>query len=257
MKRFVVNAAATIAFILFCISPLQADPVENYKVSVHGVYVNVVSVDLDSDEVEIKPAVALNDPLKKYSSEKFEYFIQRTNPVAAINGTYHDTTTLKPVGTIIIDRGLENQGTHGTAVCFAKNGEIHFYLTCGICKYFIPWTAYEQALTTGPTLVYGGKIYLNPRLEKFKDPKVYGNSKRSAVGKTRDNHLLLVTVPTPVSLNLLADIMYELGSTDAVTLDGGGSSALYYKGKYITYTNRELTNFLVVTSRAQEVGIKL
>jgi len=44
----------------------------------------------------------------------------------------------------------------------------------------------------------------------------------------------------------LATIMQKLGAYNAMNIDGGASSGLYYKGKLLTIPGRDLSNALVV-----------
>jgi Phosphodiester glycosidase len=63
---------------------------------------------------------------------------------------------------------------------------------------------------------------------------------RTAVGITRDNSIILVMVAqklsdpddnSGISLPQLANLMRTLGASEAMNLDGGSSSSLYYNGK--------------------------
>lgn len=52
---------------------------------------------------------------------------------------------------------------------------------------------------------------------------------RSAISVTKDNKLLLLTV-NQATIKDLAEIMKDLGAKEAMNLDGGASSRLYYRG---------------------------
>ncbi|MCX7771674.1 MAG: phosphodiester glycosidase family protein, partial [Clostridia bacterium] len=69
---------------------------------------------------------------------------------------------------------------------------------------------------------------------------------RSFIGVTKDNMLVMGTVPN-VTVKELAEIVKSMGLTNAMNLDGGASSGLYYKGRYLTTPGRKLSNALVVT----------
>lgn len=45
-----------------------------------------------------------------------------------------------------------------------------------------------------------------------------------------------------------------MGLTDAVNLDGGASSGLYFKDKYLTSPGRKLSNALVITKSKAPVN---
>ncbi|MEN6302115.1 MAG: phosphodiester glycosidase family protein, partial [Armatimonadia bacterium] len=71
-------------------------------------------------------------------------------------------------------------------------------------------------------------------------------ARRSALGLTWDDKLVLVTVHTKISLNKLSHIMLRLGCTEAAALDGGSSTALYCNGEFISKPSRRLSNVLLV-----------
>lgn len=113
----------------------------------------------------------------------------------------------------------------------------------------------------GPRLVKKGQIYVTKRAEKFRRDITVGRKSRSAVGITKDNNLIFVTVDGPrrrsrknksVGANLeeLADLMLYLGSYDAMNLDGGGSATLVVNNKVINQpsggSERRVSNALLV-----------
>jgi len=107
----------------------------------------------------------------------------------------------------------------------------------------------EGGLSAGPRLITNGKITVNPEAENYTIPKIteYATP-RSAIGITKDNKLLLVTVPS-ATIKELATVMQKLGAYNAMNVDGGASSGLYYKGQMITTPGRELSNALIVKHR--------
>jgi len=101
-------------------------------------------------------------------------------------------------------------------------------------------------LSAGPRLITNGKITVNPEAENYTIPKITEYSMaRSALGLTKDNKLLMVTVSS-AKIEDLAKIMQKLGAYNAMNIDGGASSGLYYKGKLLTTPGRDLSNALVV-----------
>lgn len=68
---------------------------------------------------------------------------------------------------------------------------------------------------------------------------------RSFAGVTGDNVFVMGTVD---SANVwgLAEVAKNLGLSDALNLDGGASSGLYYSGGYISEPGRLLSNCLAV-----------
>ena len=56
----------------------------------------------------------------------------------------------------------------------------------------------------------------------------------------------MISVPAGATVRQMRELALELGCEDAFNLDGGASSAMYYKGNYLTVPGRELTVTLQV-----------
>ncbi len=113
----------------------------------------------------------------------------------------------------------------------------------------LDWLSAGEGLGCGPLLVRGGAVSVNPADEGFKDPKVLTDAgDRSAVGLTSGGHLLLVACPA-ATVSQLAEVMKALGCVDAMNLDGGASSGLWFRGKYLTTPGRDISNALLVVAR--------
>ena len=108
------------------------------------------------------------------------------------------------------------------------------------------WDGVETGFRTGPRLLKEGSYALNPRPEGFRYPGLFGARTRMALGLTVHNKLLLVSVSTPVTFGKLAGIMKALGAVEAVALDGGTSSAMYYRGRFVRRPGRALTNVIEI-----------
>ena len=108
-------------------------------------------------------------------------------------------------------------------------------------------TDIRSTIGAGPILLKNGVIYADGAKEGFKEAKVNVNrSIRSMAGITKNNTLIIATVPN-VTVKELAQIAKALGCIDAITLDCGASTGMYYKGKIVTTPGRKLSNALVVT----------
>lgn len=99
------------------------------------------------------------------------------------------------------------------------------------------WQDAQQAVSGGPWLVRDGKILVDGDAEDFPAAEfVAKRHPRTAVGVTKDRHLLLVTVDgrqsqsVGMSLNELAKFMLQLGAVQAMNLDGGGSTSMFVGG---------------------------
>lgn len=214
----------------------------------NGVRIYVVIANLNEPVVSVRPVLAagFDSASGTYTNESFAGMVRRAKPVAAINGTFFDKHTFKPVGSIVIDGKLVHDGDRGTAVCFLDEGRVDFRLVSGTLGSRLDWTGCRMVLCCGPTLLIGNQMRLHPRAEGFRDPHLYMRMNRSALGTTKPGKLVLVTTRTGVTLHQLATIMKSLGAVNAINLDGGASSALYYRGRIVTAPGRKLTNILCV-----------
>ena len=68
---------------------------------------------------------------------------------------------------------------------------------------------------------------------------------RTAVGTTKDGKLVLVNT-AKASIQQMRELMLQLGCVEAMNLDGGASTGMYYKGKFVATPGRELTTTLQV-----------
>lgn len=90
----------------------------------------------------------------------------------------------------------------------------------------------------GPLLIRNRGIVLDAALEQFGSAFASQAAPRSAIGHTANGDLLLVAIhnspagPGP-TLAETAQIMAQLGSVDALNLDGGTSASLYLGGRLI------------------------
>ncbi len=233
---------------------VAGDPAVGYEQrSVAGVSAHVITVDLSRRDVKVSVTVARGG--FPHANESFADMVSRARPVAAINGTFFDKHTLKPIGDIVISGDVVHQGLMGTALAITVDNEaVIRRVTWGHAE---NWSRYETVLACGPTLVKDGRIDLDPGGERFRDPHVLGDGCRSACGLTSEGKLRLVSVTQAISLRTLADLMLKLGCSDAMNLDGGASTAMYYRGRTIVSPGRKLTNVLTVyEDRTGEAAVR-
>lgn len=113
----------------------------------------------------------------------------------------------------------------------------------------VDWEGVYTTIGAGPRLLKNGTICVAPEAEGFTEAKITANrGQRSFIGVRNDQVLIMGTVPN-VTVYELAEIALSLGLCDAMNLDGGASSGLWYRGKYLTTPGRLLSNALVVTKK--------
>jgi hypothetical protein len=108
------------------------------------------------------------------------------------------------------------------------------------------WKNVKHIISGGPYLVKDSEVFVDTAAQKL--ASIGGRNPRSAIGYTADNNLIMAAVDgreeSSVGLTLteLAGFMKSIGCTNAMNLDGGGSTVMYVNGK-------------VVNSPAQQGGI--
>ncbi len=85
-------------------------------------------------------------------------------------------------------------------------------------------------LGAGPLLIKDGKIVTDALKEGFS--KTFSNqvAPRSAIARLKNGNLLLTTIYPNPTLDQVGKLLQQLGTIDALNLDGGGSSGLWLGG---------------------------
>lgn len=119
------------------------------------------------------------------------------------------------------------------------------------------WENVEHIISGGPYLVRNGEIFVDMTAQKLQS--IGGRNPRTAIGYTKDNDLILITADgregSSIGLTLmeLANLMKSLGCTNAINLDGGGSTVMYVKGQIVNKPQQQggiaLSNALVISKK--------
>lgn len=105
---------------------------------------------------------------------------------------------------------------------------------------------FDAAIGVGPKLITNGEVDIDFARDGFDDPKITSSSNvRSFVGIDENRRLVMGTVSS-ATVSEMANVLVELGLTDAMNMDGGASSGLYYEGALKRTPGRLLSNALVV-----------
>jgi len=242
-KRLPVLLSAAIACVAFIGSlphcPSSGDSVVLEERRVRSAKVYVITADLSDPSLK----VGIGLPAKGIShSEPFMNIVRRRAPIAAVTGTYFCTRSLLPVGTVVSEGRVRFVNCIGNTLCFFGANRVEFIDSRKGEN--VDLTGAQCAVRAGPRLLKSGQYAVSPRREGFRDPGLFGRRSRVAVGLTRHNKLLLVSVATPVTFGTTAAIMKSLGAADAMCLDGGSSSAMYFRGRVVRAPGRQLTNVI-------------
>jgi hypothetical protein len=122
-----------------------------------------------------------------------------------------------------------------------------------------PWTwvpdpeAYYNSIGGLPLLVKNGHpIDLHNRciLEEGWCPDQYYQRARTAFGRTFSGEAIVLVAAEEwgVTLETLSYLMVELGASEAINLDGGGSSQLWFAGDDLVYSTRPVAESMLVFS---------
>lgn len=256
-----LRACSCVIPALFLSAPVSSeDSVALDMRKVAGARVYVITADLNDPRIVVEIAIPTSG---LRHSESFGRFVKRASPVAAVTGTYFDTRTLLPVGSIITGGKTLHESAIGTAVCFMRPNGVQYMSAAEDFPAVAPqsytvrfidkrkgeacdWSGVDCGVRTGPRLLSEGRYVLDPRKEGFRHFGLFGRRVRMAMGLTANNKLLLVAVRTPATFGHTATIMKALGAMDAVCLDGGSSSAMYYCGRLVCSPGRALTNVIQI-----------
>jgi exopolysaccharide biosynthesis protein len=227
------------------------------------VSVSVVSARLTS--VAVRCGIARR---RVGSTESLGSIAHRYGAIAAINGSYFDaynSGSIKMPDMLLISRGiLMNPSTIGTLLGFTGDGRWRMDAASNVVRLCGPdsrmesgddpstvlfWSHVTEAIGCGPRLVVDGVPSLNPFAEGFHDREALSpHVVRSAVGVTGDGRILFVVIHHS-SLESLARVMVGLGCRQAMNLDGGASSGLWFRGRNIVAPGRQISNAILITPR--------
>lgn len=217
------------------------------KTEAAGVPLHLVDIDLERDDLVVRPVVVPNGHRVQFGS-----LAKQHRPVAAINGTFFDTKTNITVGNLVSRGRLLSEGMTGSNLVFESNGTVQLLSSSRNLGRYKDWSKVEFAVGGGPTLLSSGKYFMSPKSEGFRDPGLFRPRPRTAIGVTKDGHLRFVVVTQPVSLWQLARALKELRCYHAINLDGGSSTGLSVGGKVVVRPQRKLTNLVGVFAAHME-----
>ena len=121
----------------------------------------------------------------------------------------------------------------------------------------------KHIIGAGPYLVKDSQIYVDYKTQKLQ--AISGKNPRTAIGITADKNLVLVTVDgreessVGMTLGELAYFMKSIGCTEAMNLDGGGSSIMYINGNIVNSPSIKggiaLSNALTVSVKNEKISL--
>lgn len=228
--------------------------------------VDYVRVDLANPRLEVRSVAATTKSSCYQQScvvKPLRSYLSSTSGIAAINGTYFcpaDYTTCGAAGnfywTVYNDRNnivinqSQNRFNRGALFTIDTKKQWHFYRDTqtfpGVAALrAVDGAELTGAISNGPALIDQGRYIVKTSELDTKQRTVKSN--RSGLG-IKGNVLYLV-VARGATVQDLGKIMQALKMDYAMNLDGGGSSALWYRGSYKVGPGRNIPNALVVRTK--------
>jgi len=146
-----------------------------------------------------------------------------------------------PVGLTIID-GVCYGDTNGESsfVGFDKDGKMYF-------GYFNDWLAQQLGIVNGVSF---GPLLIVNGVPAAKGSLGSGVNPRTAIGQRADGAVMMLCIDGRQVHSMGAtyqdciDIMLERGAVNAINMDGGSSTTMYYNGQYVNKPSGEATSRL-------------
>jgi hypothetical protein len=109
------------------------------------------------------------------------------------------------------------------------------------------WKDIPNMTGCGPSLILNGVTTADAASEGWKETNLTRDAaKRSFIGFDQDKKTLVFGSVGGCTIRQLAEVAAAYGLHNAMNLDGGASSAIYYGGKYLVSAGRKLSNIIVV-----------
>lgn len=204
-------------------------------------------------------------------AETFSSFVHRLRPAMAVNGTYFSysgdrgfSPVLPIYGTGVMEAGeTERPGLRGSVLAITTSGAVLTRRLQSLreARSLFETGQYRVVVGVGPTLVQGGRARTS--LEEWAREGFSptggvldsGDRPRVGAGVLPTGELLLASSARPVSLELWARGLQELGCVDAINLDGGKSQGFFVQEEGFVQTPTDpLTNVLVLVDEAVRRG---
>lgn len=245
------NTAATTA----AAAPEVNATSDDWSYSSDDIQINIEEVQTGSGSDQITYFVA--DVVLKNSSSLHSAFAENsfgtnitevTSEIAAsndalfaINGDYYG---FREDGVIIRNGTVYRDDPVRDAMALFEDGSMQTYNEEEVSSSELLAQGATNTLSFGPILIQDGQItsdFSNVKIDtNFGNRSIQNANPRTAIGMIAPNHYVFVVVDgrnegysRGMTLTELADLMQDLGATEAYNLDGGGSSTMYFMGRVV------------------------
>ena len=177
---------------------------------------------------------------EKISAENGEeILIINNNTIKKISHEIYPATLLNGEWALVIDKSLIPDNPRSASVGITINGKDY---------------SGSSFVRCGPLLVKNGHPYID--YSKYKNlNRTMKKGARSLIAFDKSGYFYFIFTPDPVRLNYgeLSVALAKCNMFDyVISLDGGGSTLFYYKGKYITKPGRDIIDIITVPSEVKK-----
>ncbi len=201
------------------------------------------AIHADLNRYEITASVHYSDRLTS-----FWRVVGKVQPVAAITGTFFAWENQQPVADVIVNGQQKAKGYRGSVLAVDWHGQVHIFDVP--TKSPADYEGFRYALRGTVRVVSDGTVKPNPKAQGFRDPRIWGRAPRTAVGITKANKVVMVATAKSITLSELGNAMKSIGVTNAVSLDGGGSTMLYFMGDIKVSSQRPLSTVFLLEKKS-------
>lgn len=211
---------------------------------------SVLSIDLNSARM-ITDTGNDGDCGTNCTALSLQDFVNRNAGFAGVNGTYFCPATYPECSSktdsfdFPVYNTRLNHWINGGNLFW--NSRSIFYTDGSGAHYMQNANSFSGSVLAGivnyPGLVNGGTVQIDDNQSGLSD-------KQKAVGTKvgigmRDSKNIMIVVARNVNMQQFAYVFKALGATGALNLDTGGSTALFYNGKYIIGPGRNIPNAII------------
>jgi len=217
----------------------------SYELLAHGkAKYHVVTADLNSGQIEAR-TVHSPQLISVWS------LLGHGKPVAAITGTFFSFGSQKPIADVLVDGNLVAQGSRGSGIGVDYFGAVKILKQS--FRKGVDWRDYRYGLRGAVMVVSNGKVCPDPKSQRFRDKKIWGHAARTGIGLTKNGKLVMMATKSKITLSQLGKAMRTRGVVDGISLDGGGSTCLFYQGSLVVPPLRKLSNLFVLSRKPPEI----
>lgn len=228
--------------------------------------INIVTIDLANPKLTVATYTGTNKDNcynKPCNVKPLKTYVDEGKAFAAINGAYFCPKDYAQCAGMAgayywmfynarnksLVNLYQNQFNSGPLITFDSKKQWHFYRSAktfpGVdALRMVDGAELTAAFSNGPAFIDDGSYVLtDSEIDKLDNKSRYTKTNRGGFGmKGSKAYLVIAKKATVPDLGL---IMKALGMRYAINLDGGGSSALWYRGGYRVGPGRDLPNSIV------------